>query len=64
MYYATVPLRGRSSQGRLSQLTCLGVDQPGLLSSMPADSDAAPPSRPELEENTNQFSHRHHHLSG
>ena len=61
MYYAET-LPGHSSQGHPSQLTCLGVDQPGLLASMPVD--VVPPSRSDLEENTNQFSHRHHHLAG
>ena len=61
MYYAEMP-----SNAHLAQITCSGVDQPGLLVSMPADSDAAPVSRPNVGQDGDQFSRRHHHplLSG
>jgi len=63
MYYAEPP-HSHTSKDHPSQLTCSGVDQPDLLSSMPANSDVELPSRPDLEEDRNQFAHTHHQLSG
>ena len=63
MYY-TKASRSYTAGGHTSQLTCSGVDQPDLLSSIPSDSDVELPSDPDLDEDTDQFSHTHHRLSG
>jgi len=47
-----------------SQLTCSGVDQPDLLSSMPSDSDVRLPSRPDLDADTDDISDHHRHPAG
>jgi len=52
---------------RHSQLTCSGVDQRDLLTSIPPDSDLLPPSSHpdlDLDDHNDQFHHTHQYLPG